>query len=121
MVGVNQQVSRARGCYQSGTAARRNSPAPAQLASPVFGVVLPLVPRLTGIQQQGVTMDIRKARYYAIGHRPISLVYVECISDEHPELLDAPEADEMVLESEGAVDQAEKFDPRGSGEQVAKV
>ena len=66
-------------------------------------------------------MHIRKTRYYGINDRPISLAFVECISDEHPELLDAPEADEMVLESEGAVDQAEKFDPRGSGEQVAKV
>ena len=57
-------------------------------------------------------MHIRKTRYYGINDRPISLVFVECISDEHPELLDAPapqpqdaavaEADEPDLESEEA-------------------
>ena len=51
-------------------------------------------------------MQIRKTRY-----GKVSLVFVEFLSDEHPELLDdapappdaaAGEADEIDLESEGA-------------------
>ena len=52
-------------------------------------------------------MHLRKTRYYGIDGRPISLVFVEFVSDEHPELLgDVPalppedaavaEADEMA-------------------------
>ena len=77
-------------------------PAPANWRAPLRGLAAGLIAPL----EQGATVDIRKTRYGRV-----SLVFVEFISDEHPELLDdapapqdaaAGEADEMDLESEGA-------------------
>ena len=54
-------------------------------------------------------MHIRKTRYGSDG-RPISLVFVECVSDEHPELLeDAPAPPPQVA----AVGEADEMDQQG--------
>ena len=116
MFGVSQQVPYARRCYISADgSAGCIPPAPTKLASPVAGSrcrsyrAFRKKSRITGITATEATVHIRKTRYGS-GDRPISLVFVECVSDEHPELLDdAPalppqaaevgEADEMVQQA----------------------
>ena len=117
MVGVNQQVSHACGCYKSEDGSAVQFPGTGPVGeSRYLSVAVRRCQSYRAFRKKSpdhritsteAPVHIRRTRYYGINDRPISLVFVECISDEHPELLDAP----APQPQDAAVAEADEPDP----------